>query len=244
MQNAQLISLSRQIALQRQMDVVANNIANMNTTGFKAEDMLFEEYVSPIARDNDFIGTDRQLSFTQDWATVHDLSPGAIMQTGDTFDVALQGDGFFAIQTPDGERWTKSGAFQLNNQGVLVNFDGYPVMGDGGEIRFDTNETDIVIDSKGAISSSAGAKGALRIVEFEAPQALARVGDNLYSGGTPLPAANTRVVQGAVEKSNVSGVGQMTEMIRVQRAYQSLASMMEHQDEVRRAAIQKLGTLA
>ncbi len=243
MENAQLISLSRQIALQRQMDVVANNIANINTTGFKAETMLYEEFVMPVARDKDFALLDQQLSFTQDWATIHDLAPGSIVQTGNPLDVALSGEGFLAVQTPEGERWTKSGALQINAEGTLVDFDGHPVMGDGGEITFDAGETDIMIDSTGAISSSAGAKGRLRVVEFDNPQELARAGDNLFSGGEPQAAVETRVVQGAIEKSNVSGVGEMTEMIRVQRAYQSIASMVQRQDEIRRTAIQKLGSL-
>ena len=243
MENAQLISLSRQIALQRQMDVVANNIANINTTGFKAETMLYEEFVMPVARDKDFALLDQQLSFTQDWATIHDLAPGSIMQTGNPLDVALSGEGFLVVQTPEGERWTRAGALQINSEGTLVNFDGHPVLGDGGEITFDAGETDIMIDSTGTISTDAGAKGRLRLVEFENPQEIAREGDNLFSGGTPVAAVETRVVQGAIEKSNVNSVGEMTEMIRVQRAYQSLASMMQRQDEIRRDAIRKLGSL-
>lgn len=243
MENAQLISLSRQMALQRQMDVVANNIANINTTGFKAETMLYEEFVMPVAEDNDFPLLDQQLSFTQDWATIHDFAPGAMVQTGNPLDVALSGDGFLAVQTPQGERWTKAGALQLNAEGTLVDLNGNPVMGDGGAITFDPTETDISIDSTGAISTNAGAKGRLRVVEFDSPQALARDGDNLFSGGDPRAAANTRVVQGAIEKSNVSGVAEMSEMIRVQRAYQSIAAMTQRQDDIRRTAIQKLGTL-
>jgi flagellar basal-body rod protein FlgF len=243
MENAQLISLSRQIALQRQMDVVANNIANLNTTGFKGESILFEEFIMPVARDQSFAPADQELSFTQDWATIHDLSGGAIEQTGNPLDIALEGEGFLTVETPAGERWTRAGALQVNAEGVLVNFDGHPVMGDGGEIRFDANETTISIDASGAISTNAGAKGRLRIVEFAEPQQLAREGDNLFVGGTPAVAVATRVVQGAIEKSNVSGVTEMTEMIRVQRAYQSVAAMMERQDDIRRAAIEKLGTL-
>lgn len=244
MENAQLISLSRQLALQRQMDVVANNIANMNTTGFKAEMLLHEEFVMPIARDQDFQTPDQQLSFTQDWATIHDLTPGATIQTGNPLDVALSGEGFLAVDTPDGERWTRAGALQVNAEGMLVNFDGHAVLGDGGPIVFDAGDTDIAIDSSGAISTNAGAKGRLRIVEFENPQELAREGDNLFSGGTPVAATGTRVVQGAIEKSNVSGVAEMTEMIRVQRAYESVASMMQRQDELRSDAVRKLGTLS
>ena len=240
-ENAQLISLSRQIALQRQMDVVANNMANINTTGFKSENVLFEEYVMPVARDQDFPSLDQPLSYVQDWATVHDLTGGAMVQTGSELDVGINGDGFFAIQTPAGERWTKSGSFQLSANGTLVDQSGNPVLGQGGPIQFGPEETGILIASDGAVSSSAGAKGSLRLVEFANPQALTREGDNLWAGGTPIAATNTRTMQGFIEKSNVSGVSEMSEMIRVTRAYESVASLMTRQDDMRRSAIQRLG---
>lgn len=243
MENAQLISLSRQIALQRQMDVVANNIANLNTTGFKAESILFEEFVMPVAADQNFPPADQSVSFTQDWATIHDMAPGAIVQTGNPLDVALEGDGFLVVETAAGERWTRAGSLQVDAEGVLVDFDGNPVLGDGGRITFDAGDSDIMIDATGAISTSAGAKGRLRIVEFANPYELAREGNNLFAGGEPAAAAGTRIVQGAVERSNVSGVAEMAEMIRVQRAYQSVAAMIDRQDEIRRSAIQKLGSL-
>lgn len=243
MENAQLIGLSRQIALQRQMDVVANNIANLNTTGFKSEQILFEEYVMPVARHRDFEVGDQRLSYTLDWTTIHDMSGGAIVQTGNPLDVALDGEGFLVVQTPQGERWTRSGALQIDPAGTLVNFDGYPVLTEQGAIFFQPGETDIAIDGTGNISSSAGNKGRLRLVEFADPQETERRGDNLYSGGTPLAAVDTRVVQGAIERSNVSGVSEMTEMIRVQRSYESVASMLQKQDELRRTAIQRLGSL-
>ncbi|WP_086470859.1 flagellar basal-body rod protein FlgF [Devosia lucknowensis] len=241
MENAQIIGLSRQIALQRQMDVVANNIANLNTSGFKAEQLLFEEYVMPVARDQDFPLLDQPLSYVQDWATVHDLSGGAIVQTGNELDVALNGDGFFAVQTAGGERWTRSGSFQLNNQGTLVDLSGNPVLGSGGPITFGPEEVGITIGADGSISSSAGAKGQLRIVEFANAQQLTREGSNLFAGGQPTPAVATSVMQGHVERSNVSGVSEMAEMIRVQRAYESAASLAQKQDEMRRNAIQRLG---
>lgn len=240
-ENAQLISLSRQIALQRRMDVVANNVANMNTTGFKAENILFEEYVMPVARDQDFPRLDQPLSYVQDWATVHDLSGGAMIQTGNPLDVGLNGDGFFAVQTPAGERWTKAGSFQLSANGTLVDASGNPVLGDGGPIQFGPEETGITVGSDGSISSSAGPKGSLRLVEFANPQELTRQGDNLWAGGTPVAATNTSAMQGFVEKSNVSGVAEMAEMIRVTRAYESAANLAQKQDELRRSAIQRLG---
>lgn len=241
MENAQLISLSRQIALERQIEVVANNIANVNTTGFKAEQILFAEYLMPVARDRDFAWPDQPLSFTQDWGTMHDLTGGALVQTGNPLDVALQGEGFLTVMTPGGERWTKAGALQIDAGGTLVNLDGYPVLADGSEVQFDPEETDVTIAADGTISTGAGAKGRLQIVEFANPQELTREGGNLFAGGTPIPATKTRVAQGFIERSNVSGVSEMSEMIRVSRSYQNLASLMQRQDEIRRSAIQRLG---
>lgn len=244
MENAQLISLSRQVALQRQMDVVANNLANINTTGFKAEKMLFQQYLMPVASDRDFAYPDQPLHYVEDWATVHDMNNGAITQTGNPLDIALNGEGFLTVQTPAGERYTRAGSLQINNTGTLVDLDGNPVLADGAPVQFDSSDTDITISGDGSISTNNGGKGRLQIVEFASPEELTREGNNLYAGGTPAPAVATRVMQGAIERSNVSGVAEMTQMIRVQRAYESLANTMQKQDELRRNAIQKLGELS
>ncbi len=244
MENAQLIGLSRQIGLQRQMDVVANNMANINTTGFKAENLLFEEYKMPVARDRDFFYPDQPLSYTDDWATVHDLSSGPLLDTDNPLDVALQGEGFLVVETPGGERYTKAGSLGIGPDGTLMDPSGNPILGTGGPIQFDASEVDISISPDGTISSSAGLKGTLRIVEFADPQTVERFGDNLWTGGTPVPATGTRIVQGSIEKSNVSGITEMSDMIRVQRAYESIASLMHKQDEQRRTAIQRLGSLS
>ncbi|RYE85075.1 MAG: flagellar basal-body rod protein FlgF [Hyphomicrobiales bacterium] len=244
MENAQLISLSRQMALQRQMDVVANNLANINTTGFKGEQILFDQYLMPVARDKDFSYPDQPLHYVEDWATIHDMSNGAITLTGNPLDVALNGEGFLTVITPAGERYTRSGALQINNQGTLVDLDGNPVLADGGQIQFDESDTDITISPSGAISTNNGVKGRLQIVEFAAPEQLTRQGSNLYAAMPDAafgPATATKVTQGAIERSNVSGVAEMTEMIRVSRAYESIANTMQKQDEMRRTAIQRLG---
>lgn len=241
-QNAQLIGLSRQMALQRQLDVVANNMANINSTGFKAESILFEEYINPVARDRTFPLGDQPVSYVQDWATMHDLAQGGITLTGNPLDVALSGEGFLALQTPQGERWTRNGVFEINSEGTLVNQNGYPVLGVNGDtFRFGAEETDVVITADGTITSSAGNKGVLRVVEFANAQELTRAGDTMFAGGTPVAAIATQVVQGARESSNVSGISEMSEMIRVTRAYTSLADLMNKQDELRRTAIQRLG---
>jgi len=243
MENAQLIGLSRQIALRRQMDVLANNMANLNTVGFKAEALLFEEFKMPNAEASTFKGGDQTLSFTYELATIPDFSAGSIMQTGNELDVALEGNGFFVIQTPQGERYTKNGAFQLNQNGELVNSEGFQVVADGGFLTFGPDDLNIVIGKDGAVSANDAAKGQLRIVEFENPHKLTRAGGNLFAGEDPLTSINTRVFQGALERSNVSGVGEITEMIRVTRAYTTLADLMKKMDEIRRTSISRLGDL-
>jgi flagellar basal-body rod protein FlgF len=241
MENAQLVSLSRQIALQHQMDVVANNMANINTAGFKASDLMFEDYLMPEARDNDFAGTDSLVHFTQDWSTVHDMSAGSIEQTGNELDVALMGEGFLTVETAEGPRYTRSGSLAINAEGVLVDLNGNAVLGTSGPITFDDSDIGITIGTDGTVATGNGSKGRLAIAQFTDPQILARDGDNYFSGPAGDAPVTTRVMQGAIEKSNVSGVTELTTMIRVQRAYQSLAALMQRQDELRSSAIQTLG---
>ena len=244
MENAQLISLSRQVALQRQMDVVANNMANINTTGFKAEDLLFEPYKMPVAADNDFAG-DQTLAYTEDWATIHNMTNGPMDQTGNPLDVALMGSGFLTVSTPNGDRYTRAGSLAINTQGTLVDLAGNPVLSTSGPVQFDAADTDITISKDGTISTSQGAKGKLAIAEFADPQTqLTREGNNLWVGTGGQPAVNTSVIQGSIERSNVSPVNELAQMIRVQRAYEQLADLMSRQDDLRAAAIQKLGAMA
>jgi len=243
MENAQLISLSRQIALQRQMDVVANNMANINTTGFKSENILFQDYLMPKAQDNEFTGPDRDLHYTEDWSTIHDMSTGSIEQTGNPLDVALSGNGFLSVQTPAGTRYTRNGSLQVDSSGQLVDLAGNPVLGESGPIKFDSADTDITISDNGTINTSQGSKGKLAVVEFVDPQSLAREGNNYYSGPAGQPATQTKIVQGSIERSNVSGVSTMADMIRVERAYQTLANIMQNQSDLRNTAIQKLGDM-
>ena len=200
MENAQLVSLSRQIALQRQMDVVANNMANINTTGFKSESMLFQDYLMPVARDNDFAGSDDIVHYTEDWSTIHDMSTGSIEQTGNPLDVALSGDGFLTVQTPAGPRYSKNGSLQIDANGTLVDLAGNPVLGSSGPITFDSADTEIAIDRNGNISTSQGSKGKLALVEFSDPQVLARdmvvtvehpLGGSIKMPGNPIKLSET-----------------------------------------------------
>lgn len=239
-----LVSLSRQITLQRKMDVIANNMANMNTAGFKSDELKFEEYLMPVASVTGFQGGDKDVKFVIDPHMIRNLSQGAERQTGRELDVALSGEGWMVVNAPQGERYTKNGQLKLTGDGTLVTSEGYPVLGEGGEITFEAGETGIVIGKDGTISTSKGTKDKLRVVEFENPQTMRKEGTSLYSAEeTPNEAENTSVVQGSYEISNVQSMKQMTEMIETVRAYTSVAKMIEAADETRGKAIQQLGRM-
>src|SRR5713226_2077290 len=128
MENTLLVGLSRQMTLERQMDVVANNVANVNTSGYKADRSLFQESLTSGAHEDNFLGRDRRVSYVQDRATVHDFSQGPTEEAKNPLDVAIEGGGFLVVQTPAGERYTRDGGLQINNQGQLVTASGKPVV--------------------------------------------------------------------------------------------------------------------
>lgn len=250
MDNAILIGLSREMALSRQLDVVANNIANLNTTGFKADGSLFEEYLSPIARDNELAPADSPLSFVTDRATWHNLSQGPLQQTGNPLDVAIDGKGFFVVQTANGPRYSRNGAFQIDANGNLVTSDGEAVMGESGPIQFQPNDNHISIEPDGTIRVREGAnattdsiRGKLQVVTFANPGQLQKSGDTSFSAPTgvqPQTDDNARVTQGAIEKSNVQPVVEMTRMIEISRAYTAVANMLRQQADLQQTSVDKL----
>lgn len=243
MENASLVALSRQLVLRQKLDVIANNVANINTAGFKRQTLEMDEYVMPTASANTFPRRDQRISFVEDWTTTTDFEPGTVEVTGSPFDVAIEGDGFFTVQTPEGERYTRAGNFQLDVGGRLVTPDGHPVLGDGGEIVFGPEETDVVIGVDGSISSNAGPRGRLSVVSFADNRILDKIGDNLFAGEGAQPATGARVRQGAVELSNVQSVMEMTRLIEVNRAYAQVTSMINTSEELRLRAISTLGDI-
>src|SRR5580698_2436604 len=187
MENTLLIGLSRQTVLERQLDVVANNIANVNTAGFKADNSLFEEYLTSGAHEDNFVGGDRRVSYVQDRGTFRDFAQGSAEQTKNPLDLAIDGSGFLVVQTPGGERYTRDGGLQLNNQGQLVTVAGNPVLGTGGPIVFQPTDHDINITPDGTITVVEGngrtdsIRGKLRVVNFPEAQKLLKEGFNLYA---------------------------------------------------------------
>jgi flagellar basal-body rod protein FlgF len=250
MENALLVGLSRQVALHRELEVISNNVANLNTTGFKGDGTLFEQFLMPVARDNQFRGAESRLNFVNDRATWLNLSQGAIQQTGNPLDVAVEGSGFLTVQTPRGERYTRNGALQINATGELVTSEGYRVLGESGPITFQNSDRDITINLDGSIRVREGSstktdssRGKLRLVDFDKPQKLQKDGSSTFSaaaGVQPQPALNSHIVQGAVEKSNVQGVIEMTRLIEVTRSYTEIAALLQQQGDQRRSAIEKL----
>lgn len=244
MDNAQLIGLSRQMSLQRRMDVIANNMANMDTAGYKADGVLFEEYLMPGASAEGFSGADARVSYVQDRGLVRDMTAGRMEQTGHDLDVAVSGDGWFVVQTPDGERYTRNGQLKLSPEGNLVTSSGQPVLSEGGTISLPADEGGVEIAGDGTISTTAGQKGRLRLVKFPKDAKLEKVGDTLFASQSGAePATDARIMQGMVEKSNVQPVIELTRMIETARAYEQVARSLEKTDDLRRDAVGRLGRL-
>ena len=249
MENTLLVGLSRQMTLERQMDVVANNVANINTTGFKADRSLFEEYLRSPAHEDNFARADRRVSFVQDRATFHDFAAGPSEQTKNPLDIAIDGKGFLVVQTPAGERYTRDGNLQINNQGQLVTTSGYPVLGNAGPIVFQQTDKQVNIATDGNVTVLEGinrldsVRGKLRIVAFANPQKLVKDGGNLFSageGGAPQPDLTSRINQGFIEKSNVNSVTEMSRLIEITRTYTQISALLQQQSDLHRTAIEKL----
>jgi flagellar basal-body rod protein FlgF len=248
MENTLLVGLSRQMTLERQLDVVANNIANVNTAGYKADRSLFEEYLNSGAHEDNFVGRDRRVSYVQDRATFRDFTQGPVEQTKNPLDLAINGNGLLVVQTAGGERYTRDGNLQMNNTGQLVTASGNPVLGTSGPIVFQPTDHDINISPDGTVTVLEGAsrtdsiRGKLRLVSFADAQSLLKQGGNLFAAGATAPQQDLKstVQQGFVEKSNVNAVAEMSRMMEVMRTYTHISTLMQQQNDLQKTAIEKL----
>jgi flagellar basal-body rod protein FlgF len=254
MENALLLGLSRQVVLGRELEVVANNLANINTTGYKADRSIFEQFLMPLASADQFPVSSRGVSFVQDRATWHNMAAGPIQRTGNPLDVTIDGDGFLVVQAAGGQRYTRNGALEISADGTLVTSAGEPVLGTGGPIRFQTTDSDIHIGEDGTITVREGSRatsdsirGTLQIVSFNNVDQLQKEGSSLFSapnGVAPQPAAQgVRVVQGAIEQSNVNAVGEMARMIDLTRTYSQIANILQLEASARATALDKLSAV-
>lgn len=243
MDNSLLVSLSQQLAAFRAIDVIANNLANASTPGFKREAAKFEELVIGMKPAEDQKGT-QYLSFVKDAGILRDMSQGNSERTGAMYDVAIAGKGFFAVQTPQGMRYTRDGHFGLDANGQIVTTDGFPLQGDGGAITITPDDGDIQIAPDGTVSGKTGQLAKVRVVDFADPAFLKKEGGNLYSTDqAPGVPATITLRQGMLESSNVQPVIEISHMIEVMRAYEATATLAKSHADLKRQAVEKLGQM-
>jgi flagellar basal-body rod protein FlgF len=238
MENALYVGLSRQTALRQQMNLVANNIANVNTPGFRADKMLFEEYIQTPKPTNE------DLSMVLDYGQYKDVAPGAVRETGNALDVALEGPAFFMVETAAGTQYSRAGNFALNNNRELVNAAGNPVLDNGqGRMVIPPNVREITITTDGQITTDQGAVGQIGMVEFANVQNLRPTGAGYFvtvDNEQAVPAQQTKMRQNMLEGSNVQAVLEMTDLIEISRQYQSATKFMQNEHDRQRDTIQKL----
>ena len=240
MENTSYIALSRQAALWRQLEVVANNIANANTPAFKSEQMMFTDYLVRSKTENSVLG--RKLAYVQDVGVMRDTREGPLTQTSEPLDVALHDEGYFVVDTPAGQRFTREGHFRLDETGMMVTSAGYPVLQKSNQpIVFAPNESQITITGDGTISTENGTIGKLRIVKFDNEQTLRKGGDGTYqTSSDPNEIDRPNVVQGMLEDSNVQPVVETTHMMSILRNYEGVQRMIDNEQDRSTKAMQIL----
>ncbi len=239
MENAITAALSKQIVLSRALDVAANNVANQTTTGFKAERVNFQEYISRINTTN---GGDPTVSLVYDADSYTDFSAGGLEATQAPLDFAIDGDGFFAVQTDADIAYTRDGHFGVNGFGELVTRDGHLVLDQSrSSILIDPEEGPILLSAEGEIQQNGAPIARLGVFAVDDPRELRRTGANLFTAATPpADAEGVRLRQGFIEISNVQPIRAMTDMIEIMRAYEGAAQLIETSSELARNAVRTL----
>jgi flagellar basal-body rod protein FlgF len=241
METPTYVALSRQTALLRQMDTVANNLANMVTPGFKEEVEVFTTV--PIRSQT--WGQPQKLAYVQDFATARDFSAGPMTPTGNDLDMAIQGNGFFAVQTPSGIRYTRLGHFTLNAAGQMVTKAGYPVLAGGAPITINPDDGPVQIASDGTVSADRTQQGNAQVVygkldvfDFaDRNQLKPEEGTLFATNAAPIQVAQPAIAQRMLEQSNVQPVKELTTMIWVQRNYEAVQKFIEGEDDRMRRAV-------
>lgn len=234
------IALSRQSGLDREMRVIANNLANMSTTGYRREGVIFSESVQSGARQSDSV------SMSSLSARYSDDALGTMRATGGTLDLAVDGEGFFQIEGPAGPRLTRAGAFLRDADGQVVTAAGEFLLDSGGApILLPPGSVDVAISADGTITAAGEPVAQLGLFE-PAPGATFEREDGVrFRSDQPFaPVIGGRMRQGHLEGANVSAVGEMTRMVEVQRAYEFSQALQEREDERQRAVIRTLGQAA
>ncbi len=242
MDNSFVVGLSAQQVLRQRMDVTANNLANLDTAGFKTEALVTRELSQRPASASDL---PNDIAFVDAWMLQRDFSSGNLDQTGNPLDVAIEGEGFFSVETAAGLAYTRDGRFSLDAAGRLTTRSGDPVLGGGGPISLDPAGGKISVARDGSISQDGVADATLDVVAFDTPGALEKMGGNLWraTDETPRAPQSLRIAGGFIEASNVNAVSEITQMIEISRAYQSVSKMISDSDQLRATSIEKLARL-
>jgi flagellar basal-body rod protein FlgF len=238
---ASSIATSRLVAQQRAMDVIAGNIANADTPGYKATRVLFSDWLAPQEGANPPPGG-ATIAFTQDRATWREQAPGPVHHTGNPLDIAITATGWFSVSTSRGIRLTRDGRFGLMPDGTIADAAGDPLLNStGNPIRIAPTDTNLTITADGSLSSENGQIARIGVVQPANPMQLAGEGGTLFRADTPTSTvAQPRIVQGAVEGSNVQPVAELTRMIDTEREFQFVTQMVQAESDRERDAINKL----
>ena len=226
------IALSKQMAQFQDMEITANNIANVNTPGYSAQKLVFSQFLS----DSGKVGS--KDSYADTPFSYRDTTGGALKPTGNPLDMAIKGDAYFAVETPLGTRYTKSGSFQIDSQGMLVTVDGYPVLGsDNAQITLPTTGKSVLINGAGQITVDGTQAGQLGMMAFTNQQGMTRYGNSLYgSTETPQASLTARAVQGAIETSNVNSVSELVRVMDISRSVTNTSKFIETMYDLERKA--------
>jgi flagellar basal-body rod protein FlgF len=229
-------TLGRQSGLMREMQVVANNIANISTNGFRREGVVFAEHIKRLE-------DAPSLSMARASGRQIDLSQAGMSKTGSTWDFAIQGSGFFLIETAEGQHLTRAGSFTPNAEGELVTPDGFRLLDDGGAPVFvPPDARAVTLAPDGTLAADGAPVARIGLWLPADPNALQHRAGTLYSASSGVePAEGATLFQGFVEDSNVNPVSEVARMIEVQRAYEMGQRLLERDDERVRSVIQTLG---
>lgn len=238
MQPSLYVGLSGQIALQKRMDTIANNVANTSTAGFRAEEVRFETILSEASRDPTAYSSAGESYLKRD--------SGGFTETGNRLDVAIKGNAFLAINTPAGQVYTRDGRMQMTPEGELQTLNGHPVLDAGGApIQIDPNGGDITIAPDGTITQSGRQLGALGLFNISKDAHLTRYENSGVIPDTPaepaLDFAHNGVAQGFIEQSNVNPVAEITRLIMVSRTFEAVTTALTQTDSQQRDSIRALG---
>jgi flagellar basal-body rod protein FlgF len=234
------LAASRLVAQQRAMDITANNIANANTPGYRSERVQFGDFVDKQTGTKPPPGV-KTISYTQDRATYRDSQPGAITHTGNPYDLALTGDGYFTVNTKNGPRLTRDGRFGPMPDGTLANASGNAVLDTTGKpIQIPVTDTKVTIASDGSVSTETGQVGKIGIVQTDPMKLQAEGATNFVANAPTTPVAVPGIVQGAMEDSNVQSVLEVTRMLDNERQFQFVTQLVQAEGDRQQTTIDKL----